>query len=160
MNEIEVRGAISHVTLRDTSLFMTVKEEGQHGNTQTVKAYCPNDLKNTPEVWKANFQHLEKGVSVIVKGRLSFDRETVFDQSSGQHVPVRHPTQDRDLYAPYIWAFRIDVLFNPALHTKRTAEPREAAQRAPAPRPPAPPRHDDDGLPPIPSADIPWNAGH
>lgn len=166
-NIIHVRGVVTHITLRDISLFMTIKEDGRYGSTQTVKAYCPNDLKATPDVWTSNFRHLERGLTVLVEGRLSYDKETELDPSSGQYVPVRHPKGDRDLVAPYVWAFKIDVLFDPALHMKRQdhrSAPMPHPANSPAPAPTRTPSasQDEDGLPPLPWAEsappVAWNA--
>lgn len=173
-NHIELRGVITHVTLRATSLFMTVREEVQGGNYQgtqhTVKAYYPKNSQETPEMWAKKLQHYERGMTVIVKGKQSFEKETQQDPQTHDYVPVRHPTQDRDLYSPFIWAIQIDGVYDPALHTKRSQQPAsQGAQRPPmssVPHPPAPrpqtrvasePAYDDE-LPPMPGSDVPWNS--
>jgi hypothetical protein len=173
-NQIELRGVITHVALRATSLFMNVREEvrggsNYQGSLHTVKAYYPKGSNEPPEMWAQKLQHLEQGMTVIVKGKQSFEKETRQDPQTNEYVPVRHPFQDRDLYSPFIWAIQIDGVFDPAIHTKRGQHPvAQQGQRAPATpvapqqpvprpqaRPPAP--HADDELPPLPGSDVAWN---
>lgn len=167
-NTIKLRGVITNVILRETSLFMTVREEARQGANyhppqHTVKAFPPQELRQTPEMWVQKLRHLEKGCTVIVEGKQSFEKETVMDTASNQYVAVRHPSQERDLYTPYIWAGQIDMVFDPALHTKRQHNAQQPAQQS---RPPVNPqakptaaaqRPSDDELPPMPGADVAWN---
>lgn len=171
-NQIELRGVISHVVLRQTSLFMTVREEvrggNYHGTQHTVKAYYPKGSNETPEMWAQKLQHLEQGMTVIVKGKQSFEKETRQDPETHEYVPVRHPYQDRDLYSTFIWAIHIDGVFDPALHTKRSQQTApQSTQRSstpPVPQPPAarpqtraPAPSADDDLPPLPGSEVAWN---
>ncbi len=170
-NTIRLRGVITHVTLRPTSLFMTVREEarsGNHGMQHTVKAFYPKESPEPAEMWARRLQHYERGMTVIVEGKLTSEQERQQDPVSKEYVPVRHPTQDRDLYSHYIWAIQIDALFDPALHSKRSSHPDpQTAQRQPnaAAQPPAPrpqaraavPAAADDDLPPLPGSDVAWN---
>lgn len=170
-NHIELRGVITHIALRPSSLFMTVREEirgnTQHGAQHTVKAYAPRESQEPPEMWAQRLQHLEKGMTVIVEGKQSFERETRRDDASGEYIPVRHPHQDRDLFTPYIWAFQIDAIFDPSIHMKRSQQ-QSGQQRSEAPQSPAPrqaprqagnlpPPQPEDDLPPMPSSDVAWN---
>lgn len=166
-NQIELRGVITNINLRPNSLFMTVREEirgsASHGAQHTVKAYAPRESQEPPEMWAQRLQHLEKGMTVLVQGKQSSERETRRDESSGEYIPIRHPHQDRDLYVPYIWAFQIDAIFDPSLHMKRSqqtgSQQRPQAPQAPAPRPAEktqPPTGEDD-LPPMPTSNVAWN---
>ncbi|MDT8992842.1 hypothetical protein RQP54_18355 [Curvibacter sp. APW13] len=172
-NHIELRGVITHVALRATSLFMTVREETRagsqfKGSLHTVKAYYPKGSNEPPEMWAQKLQHFEAGMTVIVQGKQSFERETRLDPASQEWVPVRHPVDDRDLYSPFIWVTQIDALFDPAIHTKRSqqqaAQPAQRAASQPAAAVPparqqtrAPTSLPDDDLPPMPGSEVAWN---
>ena len=165
-NTIYTQGTVSYFVLRDTSLFMTLKEEGAHGVMHKVKAYCPANLKDTPELWRSNFEHFEQGMRVVVNGSLSFDAETAKSAANGQYERVNHPVTGRDIYEPYIWAMGIHAIFDPAIHMKKRQQSDEHQMNAPAPsRLPSRPAvaTDDDSLPPLPSAAprsaFAWNSG-
>lgn len=171
-NHFWLRGVISHITLRETSLFMTIREEVRPGarnrpQQHTVKGYCPDEMKSAPGMWAQKYQHLTHGMTVIVEGKLSFEQEKVPDPAgSGQHVPVRHPFQERDLYSPYIWATQIDAVFDPSVHMTRAhgaAAPAQVPQQRSAPVPTPTPRRapamnvPPEELPPMPMAEgIRW----
>ena len=162
-NSFNTRGTITYVKLRETSLYMTIREEGRHGASLVIKAFCPHDLKETPQVWSNYFIHHKIGVQVTVEGSLAFDRETHQATPGGDHEPVKHPITGRDIYTPYIWAASIDVRFDPAIHMLRPrpsgdagASPQSSAAPAGAPHASmagtvraAPPRLAEGDLPPL-----------
>lgn len=160
-NKFEMTGVITNVSLKPTSIWMTVREEGQHGKTHTVKGFCPEHLKATPDQWTARFAHLESGMQVIVYGSLSMEVERVQNNGSGLMENVRHPLDpNRDLYRPFIWMINVLAIFNPMIHMKRPqagqaqhAAPQSSSRPvAPPPTSRAPaPRREEDPLPSMPN---------
>ncbi len=162
-NTFQTSGTVQFLNLRETSLFMTIREEGSHGAFLRIKAFCPKDQQNAPDMWLSQFNHLSVGAQVQVEGSLANERVTT-QGADGSRVDVLHPVTGKPFYEPYIWAWNVREYFNPVRHALRTDAP--AASRPQRPEPPSAPApsagrqqsaasSEGDELPPMPPNDGP-----
>lgn len=109
-NTIHLRGTINHINVHPTSLFMVVREDRANGAQFHVKAFCPQDMKQNPEVWAQNYHQWAAGMRVVIEGCMRFEPEKALNQGSNQYENVRHPLTGKDMFQPYVWAYQMDIL--------------------------------------------------
>lgn len=158
-NTIHLRGTVTHINVHTTSLFMVVREDRANGAQFQVKAFCPQEMKQDPEVWAQKYRQWAAGMRVVIEGSMRFEPEKALVQGTGQYETIRHPVTGRDMFQPYVWAYQMDILAVFESPQQHQTPPPAARSIPPAPtRTPMQQAHAQQPAPEERSA-VPWNMG-